>query len=542
MSKKPKQSFIAGALTGSAGVFISKALGLLYVVPFTAMATSENMVFYNAAYTYYDLLLQICTAGIPFAIAALVAKYANQDDYKTVMLIKKISVMMLGISGFVMAGCFVLISSPLAKMAMGSAATPKDIQTLRNVFMILAIAIIIIPFLSAYRGFYQGLKEMKAYAISQVLEQLSRVTCLLALGAFVVYILKLDNIWAVYMAVLSTGLAGLFALGYYLMFDKQNYYVIEKAANHQESEGVDAKTIIKELLWFGLPYLASSILGNSMNIVNTNFFMSAMDRLGTNYEEAKVILGIIQVQCNKLTSIPQVLSVGFSAGLVPYLTINLENKDYKGLQKNVCDCLDTVNYIGLPLSFCLFALARPIYYVMFGNSYLDLGEICLAWSSLLAITGTIAPICSSMMLTLRYRKRSLIYLCIGFLVKLISFFPLIHFTGYVGAITSSALTSLVIIFLDLTLLSNKFDIDYTRCAVRFAKMCVCLIAMNGSFALLRLVGLDACGGSRFMGVIILGIYGIVGMGVYYYTSSVFKLPQNILGLDLKGIIRKVVRR
>ena len=71
MTKRVKQSFIAGALTSSAGVFISKFLGLFYIVPFTAMATQPNMHFYSAAYSLYDTMLMICSAGIPFAVSAM---------------------------------------------------------------------------------------------------------------------------------------------------------------------------------------------------------------------------------------------------------------------------------------------------------------------------------------------------------------------------------------------------------------------------------------------------------------------------------------
>ena len=47
---RKKQSIIAGALTGSAGVFITKAIGLLYVIPFKKLA-GNNTVFYSYAYT-----------------------------------------------------------------------------------------------------------------------------------------------------------------------------------------------------------------------------------------------------------------------------------------------------------------------------------------------------------------------------------------------------------------------------------------------------------------------------------------------------------
>ena len=78
--KKVKQGFIAGSLTSSAGVFISKLIGMFYIIPFKQIVGQANLSYYSAAYTYYNVLLQICSAGLPFAIAAIVAKYANKND------------------------------------------------------------------------------------------------------------------------------------------------------------------------------------------------------------------------------------------------------------------------------------------------------------------------------------------------------------------------------------------------------------------------------------------------------------------------------
>lgn len=542
MTKRQKQSFIAGALTSTAGIFISKAMGLLYTVPFTAMATEGNMFFYSQAYTYYELLLNICTAGFPFAIAAMVAKYANKDDFKTVMLIRKLSMSLMFISGLVVAVIFASISGPLAQNALGSSGTAADIKTLQITFMILSIAVVLVPFLSVFRGFYQGLKELKVYAVSQVIEQFTRIATLLILSAICVYLFKLNSIFAIYMAVFSTSIAALFAIFYYYRFDRKNIGDLNRAARYQEKEAVSSKELIKEMLLFGLPYLLAAILGNSMSIVNNAFFMNAMKATPETYEEYKLILGIIQFQCNKLTSIPQVLAIGFSAGIVPYLTVSFENRNWKELQKNVLDCLDTVLYIGMPLFMCLLSLAEPIYFVMYGDANLALGAEALRWSSPIAIMGTLSPICSAMMMTLRLRRKSLFYLFIGFIVKFVSFFPLIKYFGYSGAITSSILTSVVVIFLNLQLIQNKFHVRYTRTFKRLFRICLGLLAMNGSFVLLRLLGLNIVECGRVLGVFVLALYGIVGLGVYYFATSCLKLPQAIFGVSGKRLLKKILRR
>ena len=70
-----------------------------------------------------------------------------------------------------------------------------------NVMMIISFAFFTVPLLSGVRGYFQGLKDMKLYAFSQVLEQFSRITFLLTVAFVTVSLLKLDGIYAVYGAV-----------------------------------------------------------------------------------------------------------------------------------------------------------------------------------------------------------------------------------------------------------------------------------------------------------------------------------------------------
>lgn len=540
MSKRLKQSFIIGSLTSSVGIFVSKMLGLLYIVPFTALAGGEgNMVFYSIAYTYYDLLLQICSAGLPFAIAALVAKYASKNDYKTVVIIRQLSFSLLLFSGFFIALLFITGSGLLAKSILGDANVANDIVILKNVFWILSLAIILVPLLSFYRGFYQGLKELQVYAFSQVVEQLTRIVFLLGLGYLCVTILKLDSIYAIYMAVASTSIAALIAILYYRKFDKANYPLVLKAAKIQSFSGENKAYILKELFTYGIPYLMVSILGNSMNIVNNNFFMSTMHQIGQDYNVSKILLGIIQVNTNKITSIPQVLAIGFSSGIVPYLTTSLESHDYDQLRKNVTLCLETVLYIALPICFAMFVLAKPIYYVMYGDRNLEYGSVALMYSSLLAFTGTISPISTSMMMTLKFRQKSLLYLAVGFGVKCISFFIMMHAFGWSGAILSSALTGFVVIFLNFQHIANRFNVSYRQTFVKCFKMLLALIAVNGGYFILQLLNIDPTAHSRLVGLLWLGLYGIVGIIIYLYVTISFKLPQSIFNLKFKNFFKKV---
>ncbi|NCB32837.1 MAG: polysaccharide biosynthesis protein [Erysipelotrichia bacterium] len=535
--KKVKQSFVMGSLTSSAGVFITKLIGLFYMVPFTALAGDENMAYYSASYSYYNVLLQICSAGLPYAIAAIIAKYTEREDYKTVMLVRKLSSGILAASGFVTAVVFCLISSPLSKSILGSEAGAIDISQMRMSFIILSLALFIVPILYSYRGFYQGFKDLKVYADTQILEQLIRVVFLLAVGWLLVRGLHMPGIWAVYMAILGTSVGALCAIFYYVRYDHKRIGAIARAARTQETEPAEKGEIVKELLAFGLPYLFAAILGNSQTLINTQYFITTMTSLGMKYDTAKIIYGIMEVKCDKLTSIPQVLGAGFSVGIVPYMTIAFENHDFRELRKNIRECLDTVLYIAVPVCFAMLVLSRQVYYVMYGSVNLDYGASVLKYCSILALATTLTPICSSMLMTLHLRGESIFYLCVGFAVKCLTFYPLIKAIGYGGAVMSSVACSMTIIYLSLAKVKNKFGVSYKHTLIRFFKMMIGCLAMNGIFSLLHLAGFNVVETSRVIAGLQIAVYTVAGIAVYAYVTSVMKVPQAIFHRSLPSAIR-----
>ena len=108
--------------------------------------------------------------------------------------------------------------------------------------------------------------------------------------------------------------------------------------------------------------------------------------------EAVLSLGILQANCSKLNAIPQVLTSGFCAGLVPYLTESLVKEDYKKMNKQIMQILNTVLYILVPALFIFHFFARDVYFIMYGNSNLDLGTSLFKASNFYAFTETILPI------------------------------------------------------------------------------------------------------------------------------------------------------
>ena len=543
MSEKKvlKQSLLVGALTSSFGVFISKALGLLYYSPLSALAGEENMVFYSVTYTYYDLLLKISSAGIPFAIAALVAKYVAKSDYKTALVVRKLGTsVVMGLS-FVSAIIFVLISGPLARQSMGSLASEADIQNLQNLFLILLIAVILVPYLSVIRSYYQGLKRLDLYASSQVLEQLVRVAFIIISGFTVIKILNLESIWAIYMAIAAAGIAALVAIIFFKLMTRKDDKEFNRFVKSQESNALSSKEVFKEIVSLGVPYLLISFLGTTSQLVNTTFFLDYVtSRANMPVNEAKLSLGILQANCSKLNAIPQVLTSGFCASLVPYLTESLEMGDYKKMNKQVVQILDTVLFILVPVLFIFFVFAKDIYYIMYGNNNLILGQNLFRASIAVAFTDTILPIVSSIMITLRLKKESVLTLLVGAIIKTSTFFICVRFLWAYGIVLSTCISSITCMAIYFVTLNKRFDITFTKTFKRMLIIFIVSLIMVIPASLIHMV-LPIDYTSRMADVGAMMFLGVLMLIIYYFVSAKLSLPQVILGIK-KPSIDNILKR
>ncbi len=66
--------------------------------------------------------------------------------------------------------------------------------------------------------------------------------------------------------------------------------------------------------------------------------------------------------------------------------------------------------------------------------------------------------------------------------------------------------------------------------------------MNGIYVIVRWIGIDPTQYSRILAIVLVGIIGSLGMGVYFVSSELFRLPKSIFHRDLRGMFNRILRR
>ena len=169
-----KNSLVKGAaILGAAGLIV-KLLGAVFRLPLANMIGATGMAYYSPAYYTYTTFVTIATSGIPVAISKMVSERITVGNFEEAHHVYKVSLKLLTGIG--------LVSFLIMFFGAGFISGLQNIEEAKLPMMAVAPALLIVPVMAAYRGYFQGMQNMRPTAISQIIEQVFRVFFGLFLG------------------------------------------------------------------------------------------------------------------------------------------------------------------------------------------------------------------------------------------------------------------------------------------------------------------------------------------------------------------------
>ena len=502
MSEKIKKGILAGGLISTGGLFLAKLIGLAYTIPFSYILGSEAyMGMYGGAYRIYSYILQVFTAGMPFAITTIIARYATKGEWQTVLRVKSLSNRIMLICGFVgMLALWAL--SPVLAPAM---TTTKNIPVMMYVLFILGFALLVIPLVSSYRGYLDGVKDLKTYSASQVYEQIIRVGFLLGASFLITSVLHKQSVWALYASVGSTSIAGIATL-FYLRKKTRNIQSPVKSLENPPA----TKDLIKELLLLSLPYFLNAVLGYADDLISSTIIPVGLKDAGIyNSHEIETIVSAFNYAGTKLIAIPLILAPGFTASMIPHLTEDLTRGDYKTLRESMCNVISIVIVIALPVCAFIFYYANPIYDLLFYTKDL---ELCTSVTRYLVVEGfcsTLSLILTGIMMACNQKRKVIGVSLFSVILKVCFTYLAVSHFGYKGAVGLSVLGFIFVLSYCFITLKRVYDVDLLKIfGVFISAIILTMIALYLS----HLVPMTP--DSKITLLVYLTITGIIFVGVY----------------------------
>ena len=177
MSERKKQSLLTGAGILAIATVVVKLIGAIYKIPLTNLIGAEGYGYFTGAYAVYTPLYAISMAGLPVAVAALVSQNVETGRIKDAQRIFAISKkLFLGI-GLVCTLLLVAVAYPYSRL-VGAADNYISI-------IVIAPCVLFCCLMSAYRGYYEGSRNMVPTAVTEIIENVARLVIGLALSYIV---------------------------------------------------------------------------------------------------------------------------------------------------------------------------------------------------------------------------------------------------------------------------------------------------------------------------------------------------------------------
>ena len=535
-----KNSFVSGAFMVTLGIFISKLLGVIYVIPFHAVIGEIGGALYGYAYTIYLFFISISSAGIPLAISKVVSEYQTLENYeakeRAFYLGKRIAML----AGFV-SFLFLMIFAPfLANYIIGDLNAGNTVEDVTYVIRIISIAILIVPLLSIYRGYFEGHRFMNPPSISQVIEQIVRITVILIGSYLVLDVFKCSLKDAVGVALLGATV-GAFSAYFYLVkkkFENKRKFI----GKSRTALKVTDKQIIHKILYYAFPLILIDLSKSMYNFVDTFSVVNGLVKYA-HYSavDAEVIVSMLSTWGSKFNMIITAIATGIVVSLVPNLTQAIVKKDHDGTQKIINQSIGMCIFLTIPMTLGIAFLSQPIWNLFYGKN-ID-GFTLLSYYIFTGLFSSIFTICVTIVQVYKDYKTLIISLIGGVLIKvlfnvrLIASFYQMGFPAYYGVITATLfgyLFAIVYCFIHLTF---KRRINFESLLNNFVDILCGTILMGVVLLVVKLlIPIDST--SRLINILVIFLYAVIGMIVYFYFTYRTKTIQKLFGNKIQQLLKK----
>ena len=556
-------------------IALVKIVGLLFKLPLTNVIEVEGMGFFHSAYEIYLPIFAIAITGLPIAVSRMVSQRCSLGLYNDVRAIHRVARRLFWVTGGAGTLLILALAYPYAVFASsgGLLALPAVIVIAPTVFFCCAMA--------AYRGYYEGLRNMVPTATSQVIEALGRLVLGLSFAFLVMRIgsqqfqatgmvfgrvvaseeqaLSYLRAIAAAAAILGIALGAIFGLLYLWLRFRMKGDGITREQLLMAPPPARSRKLLREMLVMAVPMVISSSILNITNFIDAVLVQWLLGRSLVNHSEiieeiygatfalantapgreANYIWGVYSIAMTFRTLIPTVVAaLGVSS--LPVIAAAWTQRRKDTVQHTINTVLRMAMMISLPAGFGMAVLARPIMELFYGRSnpgmYVHAAPILTifgVFTALMAISMPVISILQGIGRTDIPVKSLLVGMVvkIGVNVWLVSN-PRINVTGAaVGTVLFFAVIVSMNLFMLLRVTKTKVRVNSVLIKPLFcAILCAAAAWLVNSFGMRFLPQVLESGRLVLLAQIVLA----TGAGVVIYAISML-LTRAVSAEDLKNL-------
>jgi stage V sporulation protein B len=442
-----KDSLIRGTIILVAAAFVARFLGLVQKIPLQHILGDDGLATYGIAYSVYGMLLIVATAGIPSALSKMISERYAMGQLADARRIYQAAIW-FAIAGGVISSLLLYICAPY--YAVHIAKDPNADLAIKAI----APALLIFPLIAIMRGYFQGRQMMKAGGLSQIFEQIIRVSTAVGIAYLFLwwgYADKTIAAGASFGAV--TGAAAAMLVMLYFQKYKRRTDRMEglTAPVSGDNHTLRYRQIYRNMLRLSLPI---SIISLTVPVIYFIDNSTVIDLLEENLGAlgAKEQLGILTGKAQSLAGIPPILAIALSMSVVPVISAAFAKKDVADLVEKSSLALRISIITGLPVVIVLSVAAEAIIGFLFKDA---VGWETASLLTISALFQIVMMTSAAILMGLGQTTMPMLYVVFGVAAKFLGNMWLAPSLGMIGILLATMVCFVIIMILNLWSLRRK---------------------------------------------------------------------------------------
>ena len=410
---------------GFAVLSVSNILVKILSLFFVPIMRSEYMLgrvdysVFATSNTVFAFVYVLATAGLPVAIAKLVSELVSKKDEKGAERAFRLARSVMLMIGLVLSALMAILCKPIAVL-MGMPESWGGI-------LFISPTILICSVLSAYKGYFQGRKNMNPTAISQVLEQIVHMIVSIVMTWI---LLPYGVIWAVAGASMGTVAGAAVSLVFMIKQRKAAARTdFRQRINNIKSGGRSAlesvmavpdrvkkltnKDLIKRIFYYSIPITLNTGIQYAGDMIDTSILNHRLRAGGLAEELAKSLYSDL-ASTRQLLNVPTSIISAMCVSILPTMAAlhALKQNREKSLKAN--EGYKLCYMVAVPITAAFAIFAQAVFTLLgYGSNY----NILMALSFSVILQGTV-HLQSSILQSVNRLFTSTMFLLVGAVLRL----------------------------------------------------------------------------------------------------------------------------
>ncbi|MDP4181391.1 MAG: stage V sporulation protein B [Bacillota bacterium] len=343
-----KKSFISGAIILMMAGFIVKIFGFIYRIYLSNLIGSEGIGLFQLISPVYSLIIMTLTSGVSIAVSKMVAEEHAKNNLINLRRITYCALVMSVIAGIAVSTGMYIFLDFISKVIL------KDSRTYLSL-LILIPCIPVIAAASALKGYYYGIQQVVPTAISQIFEQVVKISIVIILASrFIDSGLE----YACAMATLGMALgeiANLSVLMFVYKFRKK-----KGIKNISKSGILRKRKIVKDIIGTAFPVSVNRFITSIMGAFEFILIPRRLLVGGLSYTKSMMEYGKLTGMAMPLITFPCLVTSSLAITLVPAISEAISLKHFRSVNYRISKSIQLTFILGFIFTSIFLAYPNEI--------------------------------------------------------------------------------------------------------------------------------------------------------------------------------------